>query len=107
MHWTDYDSDRLTERNGTVVVTDQAGGLATRLGVRLYGHATAAGNRVQPFLAANWLREAGDNSVRFDGERLQGGVPENRYELKAGAQLTLGANWAAWGDLGRPGRAAR
>ncbi|MET0891588.1 MAG: autotransporter outer membrane beta-barrel domain-containing protein, partial [Stenotrophomonas maltophilia] len=39
-------------------------------------------------------------SLRFDGERLAGGLPQDRYEAKAGASLQLGTRWSAWGDLG-------
>ncbi len=96
-----YAADRVTETNGTIVDDAAADGLASRVGVRVFGHATtAAGHRVQPFVAVNWLRESSQNSLRFDGERLAGGLPGNRYEAKAGAALTLGQRWSAWGDLG-------
>lgn len=100
LSYTDYTADRHVERTGTVVDVDEAGGLSARLGVRLYGHATAAeGAVVQPFAAVNWLREARDNALRFDGERLEGGLPANRYELQAGVQV-VGRRWAGWGTLG-------
>jgi len=97
--WTHYRADQLTERNGTVVAQDRAGGVSGRAGMRLHGVATGAGNQVAPFLALNWLRGDADNRIRFDGERMAGGVPQNRYELNAGAQLQFGTAWSAWGDM--------
>nr|ELF4102462.1 autotransporter outer membrane beta-barrel domain-containing protein [Stenotrophomonas maltophilia] len=97
--WTDYDGDSLVESNGTTVEDGRGGGLNSRLGVRLFGQGTLQGNRVQPFLAANWLRGQRDASMRFNSESLNAKTPENRYEVQAGAQLQLGQRWSAWGDL--------
>lgn len=99
--YTDYRSDDHVEVNGTVASVEEAGGLTTRLGLRAYGHATSAqGNRVQPFVTANWYHQSKDNTMGFDGEALMGGVPQDRYELKVGAQLQLGGGWTGWGHLG-------
>ncbi|MBH1433607.1 autotransporter outer membrane beta-barrel domain-containing protein [Stenotrophomonas maltophilia] len=97
--WTDYDGDSLVENNGTTVEDGRGGGLNSRLGVRLFGQGTLQGNRVQPFLAANWLRGQRDASMRFNSESLNAKTPENRYEVQAGAQLQLGQRWSTWGDL--------
>ncbi|WP_164162662.1 autotransporter outer membrane beta-barrel domain-containing protein [Stenotrophomonas maltophilia] len=97
--WTDYDGDSLVENNGTTVEDGRGGGLNSRLGVRLFGQSTLQGNRVQPFLAANWLRGQRDEAMRFNSESLNAKTPENRYEVQAGAQLQLGQRWSAWGDL--------
>lgn len=97
--YTDYKGDSLQEVNGTVVEDDRAGGLESRVGVRLFGNDNASGNRVQPFLAVNWLYTERGDAMRFDGERLDARLPTNRYEAQAGAQLRLGQNWSAWGDL--------
>jgi autotransporter family porin len=97
--YTDYKGDTLQEVNGTIVEDDQAGGLETRVGVRLFGHDNAVGNRVQPFLAVNWLYNERGDSMRFDGQSLDAKLPTNRYEAQAGAQLRLGERWSAWGDL--------
>lgn len=32
-------------------------------------------------------------------EQLEVDTPQNRYEVQAGAQLRLGTNWAAWGQM--------
>lgn len=101
LSYTDFSADRHVETNGTVIDGSDAGGLTSRVGVRLFGHANSdVGNRVQPFVAVNWIRGADDNSLRFDGERLEGGLPKDRYEAKAGASLQLGQRWTAWGDMG-------
>ncbi|MBD8698058.1 autotransporter outer membrane beta-barrel domain-containing protein [Stenotrophomonas sp. CFBP 13718] len=100
--YTDYsmDGDQHVETNGTTVKTVDAGGLQTRLGVRLYGHDTSSeGNRVQPFVAANWIHSEGDNAVAFNGVSLSAGQPSDVYELKAGAQLQMGGGWTGWGEL--------
>ncbi|MCF7750185.1 autotransporter outer membrane beta-barrel domain-containing protein [Bacillus subtilis subsp. subtilis] len=97
--YTDYRGDTLQEVNGTVVQDGSAGGLESRVGVRLFGHDTAAGNRVQPFAGLNWLYNARGDSMRFDGQTLDARLPTNRYEAQAGVQLRLGQRWSAWGDL--------
>lgn len=101
LSYTDFSADNHTETNGTIIDGSDAGGLTSRVGVRLFGHANSdIGNRVQPFVAVNWIHGADDNSLRFDGDRLEGGLPKDRYEAKAGASLQLGQRWTAWGDMG-------
>lgn len=96
-----YRADTLTERNGTVIDGSDVNGTSTRLGLRAVADAnTEAGRRVQPFVSAHWIRESSDNSLRFDGERLAGGLPQDRYELRGGAELQLSKRWSAWADLG-------
>ncbi|MDV3514578.1 autotransporter outer membrane beta-barrel domain-containing protein [Stenotrophomonas sp. C1657] len=101
--WTDYrmDGGQHQEVNGTVVKAAEAGGLQTRVGARVYGHSTApSGNRVQPFVGVNWIRNGSDaNAVWLGEQRLQGIVPKNVYEAKAGAQLQLSPNLTGWGEL--------
>ncbi|HDS0947643.1 TPA: autotransporter outer membrane beta-barrel domain-containing protein [Stenotrophomonas maltophilia] len=101
--WADYrmDGGQHQEVNGTVMKTAEAGGLQTRVGARLYGHSTAAsGNRVQPFVAVNWIRNGSDaNAVWMGEQRLQGIVPKDVYEAKVGAQLQLSPNLTGWGEL--------
>jgi len=101
--WTDYrmEGGNHQEVNGTVVSKGDAGGLQTRVGARLYGHATAeTGNRVQPFVAVNWIRNPGHaNSVWMDQTLLEGVVPRDVYEAKAGVQLQLSPRLTGWGEL--------
>lgn len=95
----DFRADRHVERNGTVIDHADAGGLSGRLGVRVFGHGTAAGNTVQPYLGVNWLRGSGTNTLQFNGDTLDADVPRNRYEVQAGAELKLGQRWGTWGGV--------
>ncbi|WP_447595834.1 autotransporter family protein [Stenotrophomonas rhizophila] len=101
LRYTRFKADNHVEANGTVIDGGDADGLTSRVGMRVFGHGnTEAGNRVQPFVSVNWIHASGDNSLRFDGERIEGGLPQDRYEAKAGASLQLGGRWTAWGDFG-------
>ncbi len=101
LRYSRFDADAHTERNGTLIDGAGADGLGGRAGVRVFGHANATGGtRVQPYLAANWIRESHRHGLRLDGERVTGGVPRDRHEIAAGVQVHLGARWRAWGDLG-------
>ncbi|HEL2980199.1 TPA: autotransporter outer membrane beta-barrel domain-containing protein [Stenotrophomonas maltophilia] len=95
----DFRADRHVESNGTVIDHADAGGLSRRLGVRVFGHGTAAGNTVQPYLGAHWLRGSGTRTLQFNDDTLGAGLPRNRYEVQAGAALTLGQRWGAWGGV--------
>lgn len=97
---TDYRADRLTELNGTQVTSAAAGGLSSRMGIRLSGDVRREDRRVQPFIAAHWLHESGGNRVWMDDALIEGAVAKNRYEVRGGAMLQLGTRWSAWGDLG-------
>lgn len=101
--WTDYrmDGRRHQEVNGTVVKVADAGSLQTRVGARLYGHSTSTtGNRVQPFVAVNWIRNGSDANAMWLGEqRVQGALSKNVYEAKVGAQLQLTSKLTGWGEL--------
>jgi autotransporter family porin len=100
LSYTRFSADSHIESNGTVINGSDADGPTSRAGVRFFGHAnTVVGNRVQPFVSINWIHASSDNSLRFDGERVAGGLPQNSYEAKAGASLQLGGRWSAWGDL--------
>ncbi|MBY6279258.1 autotransporter outer membrane beta-barrel domain-containing protein [Stenotrophomonas maltophilia] len=95
----DFRADRHVESNGTVVDRADAGGLSGRVGMRVFGHGTAAGNTVQPYLGVNWLRGSGTSTLQFNGETLGADMPRNRYEVQAGAELKLGQRWGAWGGV--------
>lgn len=108
--WSDYrmDGGHHVETNGTQVREANAGGVRTRVGVRLFGHTTMEGiNRVQPFAAVNWLRNhGGANAVWMDDIKLQGAAPRDVYEAKAGVQLQLSRALTAWGEISA-GRGAK
>ncbi|MNV80184.1 Outer membrane protein IcsA autotransporter precursor [compost metagenome] len=101
--WSDYrmDDGRHVEVNGTEVRVADAGGIRTRLGVRLFGHTTQEdANCVQPFVAVNWIRQdAANNGVWMDDVMLSGAAPRDLYEAKVGAQVQLGRRLTAWGEV--------
>lgn len=98
--YTDYSSSDHREANGTVVASRDGGGLGGRVGLRLYGHASApSANRVAPFVAVNWWHDGDRNAIAFDQRRVELRLPRDRYELLAGAQLRLGEAWSAWGQI--------
>ncbi|MEI2260450.1 autotransporter outer membrane beta-barrel domain-containing protein [Stenotrophomonas indicatrix] len=99
LSYADFRADRHVESNGTVIDSADAGGLSGRLGVRVFGHGTAAGNIVQPYLGVNWLRGSGTSTLQFNGDTLGADVPRNRYEVQAGAELKLGQRLGTWGGL--------
>lgn len=99
LSYVDFRADRHVETNGTVIDHADASGLSGRLGARVFGHGTAAGNVVQPYLGVNWLRGSGTSTLQFNGETLGAEVPRNRYEVQAGAEVKLGQRWGAWGGL--------
>ncbi len=99
LSYVNFSADRHVEANGTVIDHADAGGLSGRVGVRVFGHGTAAGNTVQPYLGVNWLRGSGTNTLQFNGDTLGADVPRNRYEVQAGAEVKLGQRWGAWGGM--------
>jgi autotransporter family porin len=99
--YTGYKADKHVESNGTLFTSEDAGGLTTRLGGRLYGNATGAGiNRVQPFLELNWWHAGEGDSITLGGQRIDWDLPQDVYEAKFGAQVELGGRWNGWGNIG-------
>jgi len=99
--YTDFNSDDVTEANGTLVQSLRAGGTTTRLGARLYSRPVSTRhNRVQPFVAVNWWSGGNTSTIAMDGERISHDLPKNIYESKVGVQLELGGGWSGWGQLG-------
>lgn len=101
--WSDFrmDGGSHVEANGTEVRVADAGGIRTRVGVRLFGHATVDNpNRVQPFAALNWIRQHGNaNAVWMDDVTMSGAAPRDLYEAKGGVQVQLTRGLTAWGEL--------
>lgn len=54
---------------------------------------------MQPFVALNWYHGGSGNRLRFNDQALQSGLPRQRYEVAAGAQLQLGRHWIGWGEM--------
>ncbi|WP_421566948.1 autotransporter outer membrane beta-barrel domain-containing protein [Stenotrophomonas sp. PD6] len=99
---TDFNSDDVTEQNGTVVERMTAGGTTSRVGARLYTRPMERDhNRVQPFVAVNWWSGGNAAGVAMDGEYLQRDLPKDVFEAKAGAQFELGRGWSGWGQISR------
>lgn len=98
---THYNSDDHQETNGTEIKSDEAGGVTTRTGMRVYSQINLdSGMKVQPYADVNWYHNSRDNAVAFNDSVMQGGDPKDRYEFKTGAQLVLGKHWSTWGQVG-------
>lgn len=99
--YTDANTDRHEEANGTVVRSLGDSGLSGRVGLRLQGEGrSAAGASVSPYVVANWYRDGASNGMAFDDEALKASVPRNRYELNAGARVDFRSGLSAWGGFG-------
>lgn len=99
--YTDANTDRHEETNGTVVRSLGDSGLSGRVGLRLQGEGrSAAGASVSPYVVANWYRDGASNGMTFDDEALKASVPRNRYELNAGARVDFRSGLSAWGGFG-------
>lgn len=99
--YTGYKADQHVESNGALFTSEDAGGLTTRLGARVYGNAAGAGiNRVQPFLELNWWHAGEGDSITLGGQRIDWDLPQDVYETKLGAQVELGGQWNGWGNIG-------
>ncbi len=99
--YTDANTDRHEESNGTVVRSLGDSGLSGRVGLRLQGEGrSAAGASVSPYVVANWYRDGASNGMTFDDEALKASVPRNRYELNAGARVDFRSGLSAWGGFG-------
>lgn len=102
-----YRAAEHVEHNGTAVTVRGAGGLATRVGVRLYGQRGLPGVHVQqhawvqPYLTLNWLRnQHATDSLSFDNEVWRGEAGSERVEIKAGAQWQMTPRLNGWGEFG-------
>ncbi|WP_262226164.1 autotransporter outer membrane beta-barrel domain-containing protein [Stenotrophomonas maltophilia] len=99
--YTDANTDRHQEANGTVVRGLGDSGLSGRMGLRLQGESrSTAGASVSPYVVANWYRDGASNGMAFDDEALKASVPRNRYELNAGARVDFRSGLSAWGGFG-------
>ena len=98
--YTRYSADHHVEANGTLVMPDDAGGFMSRLGVRVYGYQLGQARTMQPFAEVNWWHADSDNSVTMNFERMEQGLPRDRYELKVGVQAELGGGWTGWSHVG-------
>lgn len=96
-----WDAVDHTERNGTQVQTEDASGAFGRVGVRVSGVTRWGGSaaEVQPYIAANWLRNASNPYVRMDDEAVDARIPRQRGEFSAGASVRFPGGFGAWAGL--------
>jgi autotransporter family porin len=98
--YSGYQADDHTEGNGTLIHSDDSGGLTTRVGVRLYH---APGSIEQPgwlpFIEVNWWHDTNANSIAFNKTVVAQDGPSNRLELKVGVQAQLAQQWRVWGHF--------
>ncbi|MCY1396581.1 outer membrane autotransporter barrel domain protein [compost metagenome] len=96
-----FDSERLTEANGTQLDANDVEGLTGRLGLRLYARSLDSGApRIQPFVQLDWWHEDDDNEVELNDDRFQRSSSSNHYGIKLGVQAELQDNWSGWAQLG-------
>ncbi|WP_347253112.1 autotransporter outer membrane beta-barrel domain-containing protein [Leminorella grimontii] len=99
--WNNFSQDNHTESNGTRVTDGDASGLITRMGVRLYRHDKQNRNGIQPFVETNWWYSGADNTLKFNGEKVEDGTPSSRLEVKVGLQGEVAKGWQVWGHVGQ------
>ncbi|WP_313341155.1 autotransporter outer membrane beta-barrel domain-containing protein [Stenotrophomonas sp.] len=99
--YTRWNDVQHREQNGTVMTSDDANGVFGRVGVRVSGVTRWEGSaaRVQPYIAAHWLRTGADARVLMDDERVDARIPRDRAEVSAGASITFAGGLGAWAGL--------
>ncbi|NIJ70387.1 autotransporter outer membrane beta-barrel domain-containing protein [Xanthomonas sp. 60] len=105
--YADYHAKRHVEQNGTVVTAHGAGGLTSRVGLRLYGRSGTPDAHlqqhywVQPYLTFGFINNSQSrDALRFDGTPWPGSSGAKQLEGKLGVQLQLGARTMGWGEFG-------
>lgn len=98
--YTRYNSDDHTDSNGLTVTDDDANGITSRLGARVYLRDSLNKNSVQPFIEGNWLHSTAKNSLKFDGRTLSDDTPANRLETKVGIQGAITPQLQVYSHLG-------
>src|SRR5690606_22090996 len=92
--------DDMTEENGTRIGQTNTEGVVGRLGVRAHrSFDFSNGRTVQPFATVNWWHTHADSTVSFDGLRIGDMYPEDRVELKLGANADLAKGWTGWVNI--------
>ena len=94
------DVDSFYDHNNARYNGNNALGIQTRIGARIYGQKPAEEEGLTPFVEANWLHNAQNNAVRLDGTRLSSVVGKNVGEIKVGVQGQLTKRLSAWGHMG-------
>lgn len=83
------------EANGTLIGAS-AGGLSTRLGVRVDQEWRLAGSAlVKPYAEMNWHHDFDSAEVSFDGVVVSATAPRDRFEFSVGLDAKFESNWSA------------
>jgi autotransporter family porin len=91
---------RHVESNGTEVTHADGSATQARVGMRVFALHEDRGRVLQPYVAVNWLRSHGAQSLDLNGVRQRGNVPRSRYDLQAGIDLGLQGRWGMWAGVG-------
>ena len=95
------EQDDVTEQNGTRVTGDDGSGWMSRLGVRLHRTwVNNSGSHVQPYLTLNWWHDATSNAVALNQVSIGDLYPQDRGEIKFGANAEWGGGWSGWANVG-------
>jgi autotransporter family porin len=96
-----YQAGDHMESNGTLVHTEDSGGLITRVGAHLFhapGSSSAPG--WLPFVEINGWHNSSGNAIAFDNTVVAQNGPKNWGELKVGLQAQVTKQWRMWGHFG-------
>ncbi|AOJ85297.1 hypothetical protein WS87_00695 (plasmid) [Burkholderia sp. MSMB0856] len=96
-----YGQDAVNEPNGTQVSNEGSpNGWMSRLGLRTsYSWQGEHGARCEPYLTLNWWHDSVDNALAFNQTVMQGLLPKNRVEVKAGLDADVSQRWKVWGNV--------
>ena len=96
-----YRIDKIKDYNGLDIINHDKGSVTTRLGVRTYLRPNELyRNSAQPFVEINWWNADHKNSMLFDGEKVSGDTPRNRFEVKVGVQGEMTKNVQIYSHIG-------
>ena len=99
--YSHFSADDHVEYNGTRIRVDDASGIVSRLGARLFSRSKqGASFDIQPFVEANWWHSNAKNTLFFNEVKLRDDTPKNRFELKTGFQGELSKGFQVWAHIG-------
>lgn len=98
--YTYYSAGNHTDSYGMRMSDDDASGVTSRVGGRVYLRDGNNQMNAQPFLEGNWLHSTAKNSLRFNGEKVSDDTPGNRFEAKVGVQGEIAPNVQIYSHVG-------
>lgn len=98
--YTHIDADNFYDSHGTRYTDNQASGVQSRLGARLYGQNAPGRYGVSPFIEANWLHNNMSNRIRMNGDVAGSRIGRNVGEVKVGLQGLVTERLSVWGHVG-------